>query len=128
MYESYMPDFEIAPKFYAEHSSADLVDLIATNAENYFNKNGVSFSCEKSSQQIEFNTPKGIFVIMLRDGYPAAVSVYSIPNPIVKDFRDSIWVTKKVFGFPVAAVLDNANDGYFETHPSRFIIAIIPKQ
>ena len=48
-------------------------------------------------------------------------------NSFIKEFRDSLWTTKKVFGFPVCAIMDNANDGYFETHPSRFIVIIFQR-
>ena len=40
---------------------------------------------------------------------------------------DARIITKKVFGFPVCAIMDNANDGYFETHPSRFIVIIFQR-
>lgn len=88
---------------------------------------GVEYSIERDADSVSFNTSKGLFRLDLQNGKPSAVSVYSIGDTFIKEFRDSLWTTKKVFGFPVGAIMDNANDGYFETHPSRFIIIIFQR-
>ena len=127
MYESFLPDFYGASAFYNSHQTCNLIDLFISNAESYFTEHSITFTVERKNDCAKFNTPKGLFILSLRNNTPTAVSVYSIANTFVKQFRDAIWVTKKVFGFPVGAVMDNADDGYFETHPSRFNVIIYPK-
>lgn len=127
MYESFLPDFYGASAFYNSHQTCDLNELFITNAENYFKEHGIDYTLERENDRVKFNTAKGLFILSLRNNKPTAVSVYSIANSFVKQFRDAIWVTKKVFGFPVGAIMDNADDGYFETHPSRFNVIICPK-
>jgi hypothetical protein len=34
---------------------------------------------------------------------------------------------KNTFWFPVMALIDNAIDRYFETHPSQFMVIFFPK-
>lgn len=127
MYESFLPDFNSATNFYKRNADENLTELFFNNAECYFKFNNVEYTLEKEADTLKISTPKGLFILHPRNGIPAAVSVYSISNSFIKEFRDSIWVTKKVFDFPVAAVMDQADDGYFETHPSMFNVIIFPK-
>ena len=127
MYESFLPDFTGAQAFYAKYQSQELCEIFVSNAKQYFASNDVEYTIEESGDNIKFNTAKGLFILSFRNNIPSAVSVYSIANPFVKGFRDSLWRTKKVFGIPVGAVMDDADDGYFETHPSRFKVIIFPK-
>lgn len=127
MYESFQPDYEGATVFYENLPCQNGNELFVFNAEQYFMNKGVEYSIERDTDRVCFSTPKGLFTLDLRNGKPSAVSVYSIGNSFIKEFRDSLWTTKKVFGFPVCAIMDNANDGYFETHPSRFIVIIFQR-
>lgn len=127
MYESFLPDYEGATIFYENLSCQNFNDLFVFNAEQYFINKGVEYSIERDADRVSFSTSKGLFILSLQKGKPSAVSVYSIGNTFIKEFRDSLWTTKKVFGFPVGSIMDNANDGYFETHPSRFIIIIFQR-
>lgn len=127
MYESFQPDYEGAKVFYENLSCQNANELFVFNAEQYFMNKGVEYSIERDADSVSYNTSKGLFRLDLQNGKPSAVSVYSIGNTFIKEFRDSLWTTKKVFGFPVCAIMDNANDGYFETHPSIFIIIIFQR-
>lgn len=127
MYESFLPDFNSASLFYKDNMSIDLNQLFLENAERYFKDNDVEYTLEKDSNSVRISTPKGMFMLSSRKNVPSAVAVYSISNSFIREFRDSIWRTKKVFDFPVGAVMDQAGDGYFETHPSRFNVIIFPK-
>lgn len=127
MYESFLPDFNSATLFYKNNADKNLSELVSENAERYFKDNEIEYSIEKDSDCVRFETSKGLFVLSFRNNMPASVSVYSIANSFIKEFRDSIWRTKRVFQFPVGAVIDQADDGYFETHPSRFMVILFPK-
>lgn len=127
MYESFLPDFNAGPAFYASHENVDLKHLIKTNAESYLANNGIDFTTEDTDGSIRFSTSAGLFVVNFRNGNPSSISVYSVGGTKIKAFRDSLWVYKKAFGFPVMAVMDYANDGYFETHPSQFMVILFPK-
>lgn len=127
MYESFLPDFNAASNFYKRNAGESLIDLFFQNAESYFSFMDVEYTLEKDSDSLKINTPRVLFVLTSRNGVPSVVSVYAIANSFIRKFRDSIWTTKKVFGFPVGAVMDDADDGYFETHPSKFKVIIFPK-
>lgn len=127
MYESFLPDFNSATIFYKNNADKNLSQLFLENAERYLKDNNVEYTLDKDSNSVRFSTSKGMFMLSFRNNVPSAFTVYSISNSFIKEFRDSIWRTKKVFGFPVGAVLDQADDGYFETHPSRFNVIIFPK-
>ena len=127
MYESFLPDLDGASLFYNRHQSSNLNNMFASYAERYFNEYGIDYTIERDVDCIKFSTSKGLFVLSLRNNTPTVVSVYSIPNSFITQFRNSIWVNKTIFGFPVSAVIDQADDGYFETHPSRFNVIIFPK-
>lgn len=127
MYESFLPDFNSAAIFYKNNADKNLSQLFLENAERYFKDNNVEYTLEKDSNSVRFSTSKGVLMLSFRNNVPSAFTVYSISNSFIKEFRDSIWRTNKVFDFPVGAVLDQADDGYFETHPSRFNVIIFPK-
>lgn len=127
MYESFLPNFNEGSAFYASHQNTDLKQLIKANAESYFIGNNIEFTSEDANNGIRFSTSAGLFVINFRNGTPSSISVYSMGGQRVKSFRDSLWVVKKAFGFPVMAVMDKANDGFFETHPSQFMVILFPK-
>lgn len=127
MYESFLPDFNAGPVFYANNTNTDLKEFIFSNAKLYFQNSGIDFTFEISESQISFSTSEGLFVINFSGDAPSDISVYSVGGPKIKEFRDFLWIEKEVFGFPVMGIMDNANDGYFETHPSKFIVIIFPK-
>lgn len=127
MYDSFLPDFNAGPAFYANNKDTDLTELIVNNAKSYFTNAGIEFTSEISDSDIRFSTSAGLFVVNFRDGAPSSISVYSVGGSKVKEFRDSLWTVRKAFGFPVMAVMDQANDGYFETHPSQFMVILFPK-
>lgn len=127
MYESFLPNFNDGPAFYANHHNTDLKRLIKSNAESYFLSNNIEYTAEEDDKSIRFSTSAGLFVVNFRNGTPSSISVYSGGGAKVKTFRDSIWVVKKAFGFPVMAVMDQANDDLFETHPSQFMVILFPK-
>lgn len=127
MYESFLPNFNAGPAFYASHQNTDLKQLIKSNAESYFLSNNIEFTSEDANDGIRFSTSAGLFVINFRNGNPSSISVYSMGGARIKSFRDSLWVVKTAFGFPVMAVMDQANDDLFETHPSQFMVILFPK-
>ena len=106
MYESFLPDFNSATIFYKNNADKNLSQLFLENAERYFKDNNVEYTLDKDSNSVRFSTSKGMFMLSFRNNVPSAFTVYSISNSFIKEFRDSIWRTKKVFGFPVGAVLD----------------------
>ena len=106
MYESFLPEFNAGPAFYASHENVDLKHLIKTNAESYLANNGIDFTTEDTDGSIRFSTSAGLFVVKFRNGNPSSISVYSVGGTKIKAFRDSLWVYKKAFGFPVMAVMD----------------------
>lgn len=128
MYESYIPDFESASKFYLQNEGKDLVKMIQVEAEKYFQNHGITYTVEFPDGLLKFSTKAGMFVIRFEKGTPLMINIYSISNSKIKEFRDGIWETKTAFGFPVLGVTDNAGDGYFETHPSAFMVVIYPKK
>lgn len=127
MYDSFLPDLNAGRVFYSNHKDTDLKELIVNNAKSYFTNAGIEFTSEISDSDIRFSTSAGLFAVNLRDGAPSSISVYSMGGSKVREFRDSLWVVKKAFGFPVISVMDKANDGYFETRPSQFLVILFPK-
>ena len=95
MYESFQPDYEGATVFYENLPCQNGNELFVFNAEQYFMNKGVEYSIERDTDRVCFSTPKGLFTLDLRNGKPSAVSVYSIGNSFIKEFRDSLWTTKK---------------------------------
>lgn len=127
MYESFLPDFNSASLFYKNNADKNLTNTFFENAERHLKDNGIDYTLETDSNGVRLSTPKGLFILTVRNNLPTAVSVYSISCSFIKEFRDSIWRTKRVFGFPVGAVMDESDDGYFETHPSKFKVIVFPK-
>ena len=127
MYESFLPDFNAGPAFYAANENVDLKHFIKANAESYLAGNGIEFTTEDTVDGLRFSSSEGLFAVNFRNGNPSSISVYSLGGTKIKAFRDSLWVYKKAFGFPVMAVMDEANDGYFETNPSQFMVILFPK-
>ena len=125
MYKSFLPNYNLKDEFYSKNKGYNLIALIYVNAFRYFSLKSIDIiTIEKENDNIVMKTSIATFYIMIENNNPVAVKIFGTPNSGIKSFRDEIWITKSVFGFPVLGVINTSGNNYFETHPSSFVVII----